>query len=64
MLRRIPGHNNYLINESGAILDKDHKLVRTNVNNDGFMYVNIDGEMLFIHDLVAITYLNCDSEFK
>ena len=57
MFREIPGYNNYLINESGAIIDNKNNLVRTAVNNNGFMYITIDGKIEYIHDLIAKAFL-------
>lgn len=63
MLKPIPGYENYLINESGVVIDKrDRTMLRTSVNNDGYMYVYIDGRLKYIHDLVAKTFLSKDQE--
>lgn len=61
MFREIPGYNNYFINESGIILDKFGNTLRVSVNKDCLMYVTINGNNEYIHDLVAKTYLKYDN---
>lgn len=58
MFKEIPNYNNYLINESGVIIEKSTgNVVRESVNNYGYMYVTLNGNNEFIHDLVAETFL-------
>ena len=58
MLVEIPGHKDYRISKSGIVINKNSgKLARISVNNNGYMYVTIDGKNEFIHDLIAIAFL-------
>lgn len=64
MFREIPSYKNYQINESGIVKGPDNKPLRVAVNNDGFMYVNIEGNIEYIQNLIADAYLKSDSRFK
>ena len=58
MFKEIPNYINYLINESGVIIEKSTgNLVRQSVNNYGYMYATLDGNNEYIHDLVAEAFL-------
>lgn len=57
MLVKIPNYENYLINESGIIIDKDNNLIRGSTNNQGLMYVTLDGNIEYVHELVANAFL-------
>lgn len=64
MFRKIPGYDDYFINESGAILDKNNNLVKFSVNNDGQMYVLLNGKIQYVADLMARTYFNLYDSYK
>lgn len=65
MLKEIPGYENYLINESGVIINKkDNNVLRTSVNNDGYMYVYLEGKIQYIHNLVAKSFLSKENELE
>jgi len=64
MLKEIPGYENYLINESGIIIDQDGNLIRESVNNEGYMYAYLNNKNVYIHDLVASTFLTNKDNFK
>lgn len=58
MFINLPNYENYLINESGVIIDKrTNNIARVAANNQGLMYVNLDGNIEYIHNLVANTFL-------
>ena len=62
MLVEIPGHKDYLISKSGIVINKNTgKLTRISVNNNGYMYVTIDGKNEFIHDLITMSFLGYDN---
>lgn len=65
MFTQLPDYENYLINESGSIIDKrNNGLVRVSVNNQGLMYVHLDENIEYIHELVAKTYLTNRNNLK
>ena len=64
MLVRIKGHPNYLINESGNIIDLNGNLMRTAVDQSGLIYTFIDGQNYYIHDLVADAFLVNNNKCK
>lgn len=64
MLCNIPGYPDYLINESGAIVDKNGIMVRISVDNYDRIYVTINRKIEYIADLVAKTFLNNPNNFK
>lgn len=57
MLKCLKRYNGYLINESGNIIDFNGNLLRTSADNDGNLYVNIDGNIEQIQYLVAENFL-------
>ena len=61
MLIEIPGRKDYLISKSGIVINKNTgELARMSVNNNGYMYITIDGKNEFIHDLIAMSFLDYD----
>ena len=58
MLVKIPNYDNYLINESGNIVDNRYNLQRTAVDQNGLIYVYLGMKKEYVHELVARTFLN------
>ena len=58
MLAKIPNYDNYLINESGNIVDNRYNLQRTAVDQNGLIYVYLGRKKEYVHELVARTFLN------
>ena len=57
MFRVIPNHENYIINESGVIIDKDDNYIRFSADNQGRLYCTIDGNTEYIDYLVAKSFI-------
>lgn len=58
MFTQLSNYGNYLINDSGVIIDKrTNDTVRITKSNQGFLYVNLDGNLEYVHELVTETFL-------
>lgn len=58
MFKEIPNYNNYLINESGVIIEKSTgNCARISVDQYGYLYTTLNGNNEYIHDLVAEAFL-------
>ena len=64
MMVKIPNYDNYYINESGNILDTNLNLIRTSVDEDGLIYVTLDKEKKYVHDLVSDTFFKNPMRYR
>lgn len=60
-LKRYPG---YFINESGLIADYNGNIIRSSINNEGYMYVYLNSNIELVSKLVAETFLINNEDYR
>lgn len=61
MYKCIKEHPSYSISDSGEVYSsKTNKVLSGNINENGYLVVNLDGVPRLVHRLVAATYLGLD----